>query len=63
MDAKLIHLLDRLGEDLKPVVNVLGTYHRALVAEGFSRDEATQITMGLQKTIFAVLLERVNLHA
>lgn len=48
---RLTHHLEQLGEASKPFAAYLAQFHRALVDQGFTRDEALELTGIMQRSI------------
>ena len=51
--AKAISNFEQAGAHLGNFATLLFTYHKSLCESGFQRDEALELVMGLQTTLFA----------
>ena len=58
--SKAISEMDQLGEAIKLISPLLSGYLKSLVKEGFTRSEAMQLTIELQKQIFPNNNQRSN---
>lgn len=58
MDPKKVHQIDQETGPLGELAAKLAAYHRALVEEGFAREEALRIVMAYQEAIVRSLRSR-----
>ena len=56
--AKRIHDLDQGTGALSNFAAIIGAYHRSLMVEGFTRQEALQIVLSYQQGIIRTLTQR-----
>jgi hypothetical protein len=51
IDPRKLHQLEQETGPMHDMAYKIGAYHRSLVAQGFSREEALQIVIGYQSDI------------
>lgn len=56
--AKFVHDMEQFGAMAAQFADIVGQYHKALLAKGFMRDEALRLTMAWQTTTWEGIVRK-----